>query len=137
MAGYLKTQACKCAFSMKLVSSVLRTSYMPTMKYVHAPLLSFLLQFLHSPPNDPPNFISPLFFTIDKPLIPLVLPKPANINPAKILAQTRRPDLQEGRSQLIAVERGKNHSLPSFLSILNLNLGSTLGVFYVKCHDAC
>lgn len=39
------------------------------MKYVHNPLLTFLLQLLHSSQNYPsPNFISPLFFTIDKPL---------------------------------------------------------------------
>lgn len=77
MADYLKTQACSwCFLFEKKVFLLFRILYMHPMKYVLEPVLTFLLQLLRIPPNYPlPNFISPLFFIIDKAVSPLMFPE--------------------------------------------------------------
>lgn len=56
---------------------------MHTMEYVLKPVLTFFLQLLNSPQNYPlPNFISPLFFIIDKAVSPLMFPDTRKYQPS-------------------------------------------------------
>lgn len=89
----------------KIVSSFLRILYVHPMKYAHKPLLAFLLKLLNFAQSYPlPNFISSLFFTIDKPLSQQDLQISTQL---KSGTDKETCPFLKRCSQLVAIERGK------------------------------